>query len=267
MSNSLDIRGMLDGWPVDPSHEVRMVRGDDGREILQVRLPLGLQQCETTGRPDGRRPRGRESFLEYFYNRITRALARKRKQGTQLNSSECYELFEEAALYNMRSHWLGQLHEWRRAATDLQHVLRILDLVNRYAANANDRAGMELYRVFFLGRETEALARHAVSCKHYDEALDVLRDGIHRISAMPETYEQPFDSERKRVLAALRRLLADIQKKRPISEIERLERRLKRAIKEQAFEQAAQLRDRIRLLRKAARKGGAGPSQKSAGIP
>jgi protein-arginine kinase activator protein McsA len=50
-------------------------------------------------------------------------------------------------------------------------------------------------------------------------------------------------------LTALRELVSQIQKNRPLSELERLEHQLRRAIDKQEFERAAQLRDRIRELR------------------
>jgi protein-arginine kinase activator protein McsA len=48
---------------------------------------------------------------------------------------------------------------------------------------------------------------------------------------------------------ALRELESQIQKNRPLSELEKLEHQLRRAIDTQEFERAARLRDRIRELR------------------
>jgi protein-arginine kinase activator protein McsA len=52
-------------------------------------------------------------------------------------------------------------------------------------------------------------------------------------------------------LLALRELAQQIRKNRPLSELERLEHQLRRAIDRQEFERAAELRDRLRELRKA----------------
>ena len=49
---------------------------------------------------------------------------------------------------------------------------------------------------------------------------------------------------------ALRELASQIRKNRPLSELERLEHQLRRAIERQEFERAAHLRDRMRGLRK-----------------
>ena len=66
MSDSADLRKILKSWPYDPEQDARIIRGDDGRDLLQVRTPLGIEQYEMDGRPDGARPHGMESALEYY---------------------------------------------------------------------------------------------------------------------------------------------------------------------------------------------------------
>ena len=46
MSDDYDVRRLLENWPYDPDKNIRVLRGRDGRELLQVRLPLGLEQYE-----------------------------------------------------------------------------------------------------------------------------------------------------------------------------------------------------------------------------
>src|SRR5258708_38408808 len=65
MTRPTDLRKYLDKWPYDPDHNVRLVRGKDGRQIMLVRQFMGLEQYEVEGRPDGQRPRGMESSLEF----------------------------------------------------------------------------------------------------------------------------------------------------------------------------------------------------------
>jgi len=49
---------------------VRLIEGADGEPRIQVRLDLGIIQMHTEGRPDGQRPNGFGSLLEYFEARI-----------------------------------------------------------------------------------------------------------------------------------------------------------------------------------------------------
>ena len=66
-----DITFILKGWDYEPGTiNVRKVHGTDGAPKLQMRMPLGLLQMEITGRPDGQRPHGHESLLDYFETQL-----------------------------------------------------------------------------------------------------------------------------------------------------------------------------------------------------
>src|SRR6476661_1144366 len=68
---SKDIAAILKGWDYEPGTiNVRKINGTDGSPKLQMRLDLGLLQMEMTGRPDGVRPHGFESLLEYHENQL-----------------------------------------------------------------------------------------------------------------------------------------------------------------------------------------------------
>jgi hypothetical protein len=56
MSRHPDLREFLGYWPYDPDQNVRLVSGSDGRGIMLVRQPMGLEEYEVDGRPDGLRP-------------------------------------------------------------------------------------------------------------------------------------------------------------------------------------------------------------------
>ena len=71
---NLDLNNLLDSWPHEPGQiRVRKIVGNDGKDKLQLRIDLGLIQMETTGRPDGLRPHGCESFLEWHKERAAEA--------------------------------------------------------------------------------------------------------------------------------------------------------------------------------------------------
>src|SRR5436853_2292307 len=77
-----DIASVLRGWDYEPGTiNVRKVNGLDGSPKLQMRLDLGLLQMELTGRPDGLKPHGCESLLDYFEARLA---DHRRRNGTEL---------------------------------------------------------------------------------------------------------------------------------------------------------------------------------------
>lgn len=62
----MDISKILSEWPFEPGQvNARLIDGDDGEPKIQVRLDLGLIQLNWSGRPDGQKPFGMESLLEY----------------------------------------------------------------------------------------------------------------------------------------------------------------------------------------------------------
>ena len=93
MNDSPDLRRILKDWPYDPEHDARIVHGDDGRELLQVRTPLGIEQYEMDGRPDGLRMHGMESALDYYTHRLNQAKFSGREADFELSPQECGDLF------------------------------------------------------------------------------------------------------------------------------------------------------------------------------
>src|SRR5438128_11222294 len=98
---SLDLNTILKDWPHEPGAiKVRNVVGLDGREKLQLRIDLGVLQMEINGRPDGVRPYGCESLLDYHRRRATRAM--ERGDPYELAPEQCAELQQEGIQYYHR---------------------------------------------------------------------------------------------------------------------------------------------------------------------
>src|SRR5262245_22720917 len=93
MSDPFDLRDVLKSWPYDPENDARVTQGKDGREITQVRTPMGVEQYELEGRPDGERPHGMESALEYQLHRLEQAKAKGKESDFELGEPDCCELF------------------------------------------------------------------------------------------------------------------------------------------------------------------------------
>jgi hypothetical protein len=111
MSDSIDLRKILQGWPYDSENDARIVDGEDGRDILQVRTPLGIEQYEMDGRPDGDRPHGAESALEFHMSRLEKAKVEGWEADFELSLCDCSELFNEGIFYYFRYVRLFQLKD------------------------------------------------------------------------------------------------------------------------------------------------------------
>jgi hypothetical protein len=249
MNDPADLRKILRNWPYDPEHDARILRGDDGRELLQVRTPLGIEQYEMDGRPDGLRPHGMESALEYHQHRLNQARFSGLEAEFGLSPLECSELFQEGTLYYFRYVRLFQLKDWARTIRDTARNLRAFDFLHQYARREEDQQFLEKWRPYILRVHGSAMVMQAIDKGAYDEALTTAREAIKKIESLEELEDDTFKFEQERSIMALRELESQVQKNRPLSELQQLEHQLRRAIDRQEFERAAQLRDRIRVLR------------------
>jgi hypothetical protein len=241
-----DLSGFLEAWPYDSDRTVRMIRGADGRRKVQVRLPLGVEQYELDGRPDGLRPKGCRSLLRYWEKRLG---THRRRHGSDENfllpTDACEGLREEAILYYYRYLLLFQIGEYGRCARDTARNLRCLDLVSRYGETEEDRDSLEQYRAYIVRMNRASRALLAVGRRQYNVALGELKAGIRQIEALEEG-EPAHSIEKRRSLAFLRQMAEEVRRKKPLSPRERLERTLQRAVAEENYELAAEIRDRLR---------------------
>src|ERR1039457_4939390 len=236
MNGSPDLRRILKSWPYDPEHDARIVAGDDGRELLQVRTPLGIEQYEMDGRPDGQHQHGMESVLDYHQHRLNQAKFSGREADFELSPQECSELFHEGTLYYFRYVRLFQLKDWPRTIRDTARNLRAFDFLHRYARREEDQQFLEKWRPYILRVNASAAVMQEMEKGAYDQALKVAREAIGKVEALEELADEMFEFERERSVVALRELESQIQKNRPLSELEQLEHQLRRAIEKQEFE-------------------------------
>jgi len=244
-----DLREILNGWPYDPENTVRIISGDDGREIMQVRQPCGIEQYELDGRPDGLRPFGFESGLHYQLARLEEAQSEGEEDSFALDEDDCSQLFDEGVLYYFRYLHLFQIQDWVRTARDTERNIRVFDLVSRYAERREDRERLEQWRPYIFRMNAVARAMIQVGQDQHDEALHVVHETIETIEELPEMDNPTFAHERERSLLALRELAEQIEGARPMSELERLQQEMHEAVENEEFERAALLRDQIRELR------------------
>ena len=150
-TDNIDLRSLLVSWPYDPENVVRGARGVDDRPIMQVRTPLGIEQYELDGRPDGRHPHDMESVLDFQRARLAAMRAPKGVSGQdgdlktsfRLSADECAELFEESVLYYYRYLHLFQIRDWTRTVRDTARNLELYEFVHRYARRKEDRTHQE----------------------------------------------------------------------------------------------------------------------------
>jgi len=239
-----DLSEILKEWPYDPERNVRRVTRADGREWIQVRLPLGIEQFELDGRPDGRRPRRKESWLEYYLQRLKAQPEGERR----LEPPDCARLIEEGVLYYYRYLLLFQLGDYDRVIRDTTRNLQMLDLIQKYAVDEDDKVRIAQYQPYIVRMLASARAMKLAGEGRVDEAKQVIEDAILEIESLPEVPVPTFAFERRRSLTVLRGMLGEMKEQQAPSEIEQLRARLRAAVEAEDYERAAKLRDFLRRM-------------------
>lgn len=239
MSKRRHIDQILRDWEFEPGEvTARVVRGDDGREVLQMRIDMGVLQLEVTHRPDGGRPGGAETYFDYLL-----ALAVHEGEEFVLTEEQCGEVDREfVQFYQRRICWLA-LREFRRAVRDADHSLAFMDFVRTCSPNEQWTLSHEQYRPFILFHRTQAAALSALEDNGPEAAIEQINDGLQRLRKCfsdMESEEQFEDDELVQRLDHLRESLRDHY------HVGRtLEEQLADAVASEEYELAARLRDQI----------------------
>lgn len=247
---SKDIAPVLRGWDYEPGTiNVRRISGSDGAPKLQMRLDLGLLQMELNGRPDGLRPHGFESLLEYFENLL---LDHKRRNGTnlgfQLTSTQCQSLRDEAVMYYHRYLSLFVLEDFPGVVRDTARNLRVLDLCGKYADDEQDRLVLEQYRPYITMMHSRAQASMFMKDNRLADALRTVEEGLTGIKEFFLRFGQEEAYTQSNEVRVLKRFARDIRRKLPVDPLDRLKRKLERAVRNEKYEDAARLRDEITAM-------------------
>ena len=95
MPSPRDIDSLLRAWEYRPGEvTARLVKTRSGRQVLQMRIDMGVVQMETDLRPDGRRPNGAETYYDYLVGEAIRE-----GDGFRLTKEQCAEADREFVQY------------------------------------------------------------------------------------------------------------------------------------------------------------------------
>ena len=246
-----DISSVLKSWEYDMRQDmmVRRVAGRDGRIKIQMRLDLGILQMDEEGRPDGKRPHGKESLLRYFENITAKML---KKYGTAadftLDKDDCYALQQEGVQFYYRYLCFFQLGDYKRAERDTARNLRLFDFVKRFASDKHNIEEFEQYRPYVMMMNTRAKVLGALKSKDTTRAVSEINQGINKIETVYESDSLEIDHSETEI-AFLKNWADEIIKRYTPTKKQRLFEELHTAVKNEEFERAAKIRDKINRMK------------------
>ena len=244
-----DIGDLLRNWPFDPEEFIaRRITARDGTGKIQIRIDMGVLQLEVEGRPDGQRPHDCPSLLSYYQEQKTRS-ADGEADEEALDEEACEDLFQEAWQYYQRYLSLFYLEDFAGVVRDTQHNLEIFELVQSHADSDEVKWYFEQYYPHAVMMRARSTAMLHLERESYPEALREVESGIEQIERFVEEWEGEIADEELPELTFLRDWYDELEKERPLSRQEELERDLTVAVDAENFEEAARLRDKLRTMR------------------
>jgi hypothetical protein len=245
-----DITDILRSWDFDGDNQVRIIQAADGRDVLQIRQPLGIEQYELDGRPDGKFFEGRECYLDVVKEKLQeQSGALGVEEGFRVSREQFRLLQNEGILYYYRYLILFQIGDFERTVRDTEHNLELCDLVEKYAESEDDKKEILQYRPYILRMFAIAKAMISLHQQLKAAAREILESAIEEIENMPTIDTPAFQFERIRSLKYLRSTLKQVLEQK-MSPLDKLRKELDTAVEEENYELAAKLRDKIRTLKK-----------------
>jgi hypothetical protein len=240
---SRDIDAALRNWEFKPGMvQARIVEAGDHRQVIQMRLDLGLLQLETTDRPDGSRPHGCATYADYL--RQQARLADRAGRPFVLDKEQCDEADREfLQFYNRRLCWLA-LRNYARAVADADHTLALMDFVRDHSPSEEYTQAHEQYRGFVVFHRTQAAAALAVEKDNPEAAIDEIRAGLEQLRSFFAGHNVEEQMEEDGMVRQLRKMERSL---RQVHNIEAtLREQLEQAVANEQYEVAAKLRDALR---------------------
>lgn len=238
-----DIDAALQGWEYQPGIvQARLVNAADRRQVIQMRVDLGVLQMETADRPDGKRPHGYPTFFAYLQHEA-RVAARHEKPFV-MDEEQCQEADREfVQFYHRRISWLA-LRNYARAVADADHTLAFMDFVKEHSPGDEYTQAHEQYRGFVTFQRTQGAAALALEQNNAEAAINEVRQGLERLRVFFESFGAEEQMEEDGMVQHMRKIETSLREQHGIQET--LQEQLDRAVANEDYEEAARLRDAMR---------------------
>jgi hypothetical protein len=203
----------------------------DGRDVIQMRIEMGLLQLEVVGRPDGSRPGGHATYYDLLVEEA------HREPDMIMTEGQCAEADREfVQFYHRRICWLA-LREFDKAMQDADHTLALMDFCRDHSPDEAWTMTHEQYRPFVLFHRTQSATLQALEEEDAEGAIEAVNLGLNGLNELCE------DVEDNELVARLVELRESVREKFAVGRT--LREQLSDAIASEQYELAAQLRDRL----------------------
>jgi hypothetical protein len=239
MSEHHDIDFIFREWPYQPGViSARLTHAHDGREVLQMRIEMGVLQMETAGRPDGETPHGMGTYLEWIQQQ-----AAEQTEPLVLSDEQRFEIDREFLQYYHRRICCLALRQFDQAVADADHTLALMDFVATHSADQQWMFSHEQYRPFVYFHRIQAAAMATLERNGPEAAIEELDRGLAKLRQVFAALEAGEQFEDDELVGQLMELKESLRKEYQLGRT--LAEQLSDAVAAEEYERAARLRDEI----------------------
>jgi len=212
-----NIDEILDTLAFDSDSPVIVLEIADGRKVVLIRSnSFTISRIYAVGRPDGKRPHGRESYFVYFKEQLEDYKETYSKdEGFSLTPEDWHVLFDESSDRYIRYLLFSGIKRWADVKRDTETNIAVCDFAKKYAPD--DVAwSIYQYKGYIIMMNTIAKAELSLKENDLKGALENIDQGINQIGkfcaeCLREEHTEAENITRERYLSNLIEFRNDIQ--------------------------------------------------------
>lgn len=208
---------ILDSLAFDVAHPIKVLKLAEGKEVVVVQSnAFTISRIYTSGRPDGKRPHGRESYYEYFREQLEDYKQQHgNDEGFGLTPEDWRVLFRESYDRYTRYLLFAGIKRWADVKRDTNTNLAVTNMAKNYAP-AEVAWESYQYKGYMLMMNSMANAELCLMEDDRQGALEQVDLGIQSIGkfcgeCLRENYGDAENVTRERYLSNLIEFRSDLE--------------------------------------------------------
>ncbi len=208
---------ILDSLAFDLARPIKVLKLAEGKEVVVVQSnAFTISRIYTSGRPDGKRPHGRESYYEYFSEQLEDYKQQHGSdEGFGLTPEDWRVLFRESYDRYTRYLLFAGIKRWADVKRDTDANLAVTNMGKKYAPSDIAWESYQ-YKGYILMMNSMANAELRLMEDDREGALDQVNLGIQHIGkfcgeCLRENYGDAENVTRERYLSNLIEFRSDLE--------------------------------------------------------
>ena len=217
---------VLEELSFDADQQVRVLQTCDDREVIIIQPnAFTISRIYATGRPDGRKPQGFESYHSYLCKKLDEYERQHGSdEGFSMETEEWQMLFDECYDRYIRYLLFSGIKRWTEVKQDTDHNLGVADMAYKYAS-PEITWQIYQYKGYILMMNSIARAELALQINEHETAQQEIDKGIQKIGkfcaeCLREGYDEAENITRERYLQNLLEFRTDLNSITNHSELE-----------------------------------------------